>query len=129
MLPQSGTSDTRSRGRGNSNQNKTSNRLTVEYLQQNGASLKESLPAKILMVKAEENKFQSGAVQVICKVAINGEIRFWYLDIKKNPNYGLLTKKFGHDENEWIDKQILLGLEQNDFYENQLIRVSFPTKK
>jgi hypothetical protein len=79
---------------------------------------------KIIMVKADPNG-RFGA-QVICKVAVNGEIKFWYLDIKKNPNYRLLVEKFGNDENDWVNQKILLGLDLDEFSDNYFVRVSFP---
>jgi hypothetical protein len=97
---------------------KKSNRLHTNDL------TKQPREAKILMVKSDPNG-RYGA-QVICKLAVNGEIKFWYLDIKKNPNYRLLVDKFGNDENDWAGQKILLGLEQDEFSDNFFVRVSFP---
>jgi hypothetical protein len=82
--------------------------------------------AKILAVKADsENQF---GPRVICKLALNGEVVFWGVNIKKNPNYTILEKKFGLDENDWAGEKILLSLEKDDFTENYQIRVSFPAQ-
>jgi hypothetical protein len=80
--------------------------------------------AKIKMVKADpDGKFGS---QVIVKLAVNGEVKFWYISLAKNPNYKILTEKFGHDENDWAGETILLGTEKDEFSDNLFIRVSFP---
>lgn len=100
---------------------KTSNRLHVSDLS------KQPREAKIVMVKADP-KGRYGP-QVICKVAVNGEVKFWYLDIKKNPNYKLLVSQFGNDENDWAGQKILLGTEQDEFSDNFFVRVSFPTEE
>ena len=105
--------------RGANNQRK-SNRLRVEDLSH------EPREAKILAVKADpDGRF---GAQVIAKIAVNGEIKFWYLDIKKNPNYKHLVGKFGNDENDWAGQRILLGLEQDNFSDNWFIRVTFSEK-
>ena len=117
MLPQAeGTTSNRAAS-GKSN---NSNRLKVEDLSMDPRS------AKIQMVKADlEGRF---GAQVIVKLSVNGMTKFWYLNIKTNPNYQLLVAKFGHDENDWAGEQILLGLVQDGFYDQYLIRVSFPAK-
>jgi hypothetical protein len=118
MLPQSGGNTASRASRG---QKINTNRLKPEDL--------SSTPrdGKILAARADLNgKF---GAQVILKVAVNGEIKFWYLDIKKNPNYQLLTEKFGHEENDWVNQKILLDTEQDEFYGNYYVRVSFPEVK
>jgi len=118
MLPQSDGTTSNRASRGATNKG---NRLRVEDLS------KEPRDAKILAVKADlEGRY---GAQVIAKVAVNGATKFWYLDIKKNPNYKILTAKFGHDENEWAGQKILLGLEQDEFSDNWFVRVSFPAAR
>lgn len=109
-------------GRGaRSGQAKNSNRLRVDDLS------KDPVEAKILMVKSDlDGKY---GAQVIAKIAIKGDTKFWYLDIKKNPNYRLMVAKFGQDENEWVDQRILLGLEKDDFNDQFFVRVTFPAKE
>lgn len=115
MLPNA--DQPQSSGRSGGSQ-KTSNRLRSEDLS------KEKRDAKILAVKADPDG-RYGA-QVIVKVAVNGGVKFWYLDIKKNPNYKLMVEKFGNDENDWVDARIQLDLEQDGFSDNWFIRVHFP---
>lgn len=83
--------------------------------------------AKITGVKAVEGQY---GAQVLCKLAIGGESRLWYLtaDIKKNPNYKLLIDKFGTEENDWMNQTILLGTVTDDVTEQAFIRVTFPGK-
>lgn len=107
-----------SAGSGGGKTQKPSNRLQTTDLS------RQPREAKIVMVKSDPSG-RYGA-QVICKIAVNGEVKFWYLDIKKNPNYKLLVDKFGNDENDWVSEKILLGVEKDDFSDNLFVRVSFP---
>lgn len=116
MLPNPDSTSGSSSGGGRTQ--KPSNRLHVNDLS------KQPRDAKIVMVKADPSGRYGP--QVICKIAVNGEIKFWYLDIKKNPNYKLLVDKFGNEENDWAGEKILLGTEQDSFSDNYFIRVSFP---
>ena len=80
--------------------------------------------AKVLGVKVdEEGRY---GTRVVLKLTFKGQTMFWGLGIKKNPNYDLLVGKFGHDENDWVGRHILLSAEQDEFSENFFIRVSFP---
>ena len=84
--------------------------------------------AKILMVRY--NKEGRFGARVEMKLAIDGKIKFFGVPPKNdNTNYSLLTGQFGHDENNWTDQRILLGLEQDEFSNNYFIRVSFPEGK
>lgn len=115
MIPSSGEAGSTGRRGG------TSNRLTAADLS------KEPRDAKILAARYEaEGKF--GKPQVIVKMAINGTIRFWYLDMKKNPNLQLLIEQFGKNENDWAGERILMGLEEDPFHDTWYPRVSFPEK-
>jgi hypothetical protein len=80
--------------------------------------------AKVLAVRNDpENRF---GPSVVLKLALAGETIFWNINLKRNPNYQLLEKQFGLDENDWVGQKILLGLEQDGFSENYFIRVDFP---
>lgn len=82
------------------------------------------IAAKIQSVKYEpEAKF---GPRVLLKLAMKGETYFWGVTTKKNPNYNFLEQQFGHDENDWIGQEILLGLEQDEFTEQYFPRVTFP---
>lgn len=86
--------------------------------------------AKILMVRY--NKEGRFGARVEMKLAIEGKIKYWGIPPKiegNSPNYRDLTAKFGHDENDWVDKRILLALEKEDFGEQYFIRVLFPDDK
>ena len=84
-------------------------------------------PAKILGVKPNANgKF--GAT-VILKLALDGQTTYWSVNVKKDPNYPILEKEFGLDENNWVSKPILIHLEQDEFSEQYYKRVSFPPKQ
>lgn len=119
MLPGQDSGDG---GRGGRGGNRKSNKLTVEDLSV------QPREAKILAVKASDGQF---GPQVVVKLSVNGESKFWYVSTKKdkNPNYGLLLARFGRDENEWAGQKILLASELDDFTDNYYIRVSFPEKE
>ncbi len=115
MLPQADSTDSNRAERGAA---RKSNRLRVEDLSTTPRD------AKIIAVKADlEGRF---GAQVIAKLAVNGDTKFWYLSIKKNPNYKLLVEKFGHDENDWAGQKILLATQQDEFSDQYFVRVSFP---
>ncbi len=81
-------------------------------------------PAKILAVKNDaENKF---GPRVVLKLALDGAVIFWGVDVKKNPNYKTLEKRFGYEENNWAGQLILLGLELEEFSEQYNPAVTFP---
>lgn len=87
----------------------------------------EPRQVKIVDVRVEEKpKNFGGGAQVVAKVAVNGGTKFWYLDIAKNPNYEVLVAKFGHDENDWVQKTILCHAEEDGFYGNLVIKTTFP---
>jgi hypothetical protein len=82
--------------------------------------------AKILGVRLDsENRY---GPRVNVKLALDGKIKFWGVPTakSKSPNYRLLLDKFGADENDWIDKRILLLLEQDEFSGQWFARVDFP---
>lgn len=84
--------------------------------------------AKILMVRY--NKEGRFGARVEMKLAIDGMIRYWGVPPKsddRNPNYKLLTDKFGHDENNWVEQRIILLLVQDDFSQQYFVRVDFPS--
>lgn len=79
--------------------------------------------AKILAVRYnQEGRF---GARVEMKLAFRGEIIFWGVppgkDPKKNANYIVLTKAFGHDENDWADQRIQLFLEQDEWSGNYFV--------
>ncbi len=85
--------------------------------------------AKILGVRADtENRF---GPRVTIKLAIEGKIKFWGIPTTKgkSPNYRLLIDKFGNDENDWLDKRILILLEQDEFSGQYFARVDFPQEE
>jgi hypothetical protein len=82
--------------------------------------------AKIIMVRDEDNaKF---GLRINLKIAMDGKMYIWTVRIKNNPNYNDLTAKFGHEENDWVDQRILIGLEKDEFNETYYARVSFPSE-
>lgn len=87
---------------------------------------KQPKAGKILAVKVDtEGKF---GTRVVCKLAFDGKTIFYGINIAKNPNYELMTARFGQDENDWVGQGILLGLEKDDFSDQYFVRVSFPKK-
>jgi hypothetical protein len=116
---------------GNESQPRGGNRKGgMEWLKNEDLSLQPK-EAKILMVRY--NKEGRFGARVEMKLAIEGKIKYWGVPPKsddRNPNYRLLTGKFGHDENNWVDQRILLMLEQDDFSQQYFVRVDFmePTK-
>ena len=115
MLPESGEETQPSRGSGVPS-GKNSNRFRPE-------DVPTERPVRIIAVKVEEKKKEfGGGTQVVVKVAVNGGTKFWYLDIKKNPNFVDLRGFFGADENDWVDKVVLCKAEADGFYGNQVIR-------
>lgn len=89
---------------------------------------KQPKEAKILAVKAKEGKF---GAQVILKLALDGKTIFDSISVKNNPNYQALEGKFGHDENDWTGRKVLIHLEQDEFSDQYFKRYSLPaeTKK
>jgi hypothetical protein len=84
---------------------------------------------KILAVNYEaENRFNKRP-SIVLKLALNGQTKFWRVDIAKNPNYKKLLDRFGAEENDWLDNKVLLALEQHGFYGNYYPSVSFLDEK
>lgn len=99
----------------------------LKYLTNEMLSAKSQTPARITAVKVDEdNKY---GARIILKLAMKGDTIFWGINIKKNPNYKLLTDKLGFEENDWVDQEILLGLDQDSFTGSYFARVDFPEKK
>lgn len=94
------------------------------YLTNEMLSTKTPTSARILGVRLdEENRY---GARVVLKMVMEGNTIYWGVNIKKNPNYKLLEKEFGREENDWVQKDILLQLEKDDFSESYFARVSFP---
>jgi hypothetical protein len=124
--PEEGQNEMLPRGDAGSNSTKPKRAGAMEYLQ-NEALSKQPKEAKILAIKADpDNKY---GARVILKLAFEGKIVFWGVNIKKNPNYQLMLDKFGDDENDWTDQRILIHLEQDEFSGQYFARVSFPEKE
>ena len=122
MLPTGDTSGTKSTGR------RGSSGSGMEYLKNDDLSTNQ-VEGRILGVKYDaENRF---GPRVLIKLAINGHIKFWGVPTNKakSPNYRLLLEKFGPEENDWLEKIILLSLEKDDFTGNYFPRVDFPSTK
>jgi hypothetical protein len=83
--------------------------------------------ALILMVRSEPN--HRFGPSVVCKISLEGRTMLWTLNIDNNPNFGTLVHKFGKNEEEWVEKRILLLLEQDEFSEQFNIRTQFPSAK
>lgn len=87
----------------------------------------QSKEAKILMVRYnQEGRF---GARVEMKLALDGKIKYWGVPPRlddKNPNYRILTEKFGHNENDWVDQRILLSLEKDEFTQQYFVHVDFP---
>ena len=99
---------------------------SMRYLKNEDLS-KTPKEAKIIGVKADpDNKFGAG---VVLKMSLEGQTIFWTVRTKRNPNYRILTEKFGFDENDWNGNKILLFLEQDEFSDQFFPRVAFPTEK
>lgn len=97
------------------------NWLKVDHL------TKQPKEAKILMVRSDaDNRF---GPRVNLKIAMDGQVYFYGINIKGNPDYQALLERFGQDENEWVDKKILLHAEQDEFTDKFFPRVTFPTGK
>lgn len=80
--------------------------------------------ARILMVRNEpQHRF---GPSVVVKIVLEGKTMLWTLNISNNPNFGILVNKFGKNEDEWVDKRILLLLEKDEFSEQYNIRTQFP---
>lgn len=83
--------------------------------------------AKILMVRL--NKQGRYGARVELKLAFEGQIMYFGVPPNEEvTNYSLLIKKFGPEENDWVDKRILLYLEKDKFSEQFFIRVDFPKR-
>lgn len=98
----------------------------MKYLTNDNLS-KEEKDAKILGVRYDgENRF---GPRVILKIDLSGDVLFWGVNIRKNPNYKMLVDRFGRDENDWVGENIKLFLEKDDFSESYFPRVEFGSKK
>jgi hypothetical protein len=121
MIPSSSSSNQSSGSRGNRRQG------GMQFLRVEDLSPNSDIDAKILAVKVQQDgKFGPA---VVLKLALKGETRFWTVTINKNPNFPVLEKKFGNDENDWVGQKILLGLEKDDWSDQFFVRVSFPVEK
>lgn len=80
---------------------------------------------KILGIKAVDGRFGK---QIKAKVAVDGSMYFWYLNLK-SPQWEVLKGKFGLDENEYVGVEVLLSLEKDDFEERYFVAVDFPKVK
>lgn len=97
------------------------------YLTNEMLSTKTTTAARILAVKLDdENRY---GARVVLKMVLDGNTVYWGVNIKKNPNYKLLEKEFGREENDWVGKDIFLQLEKDDFSESYFARVTFAEKK
>lgn len=104
----------------------TSDATGLPYLKADMLSIQPK-EARILMVR-NEPKHRFGP-SVVVKLELENKSLLWTLHVSNNPNFAILLKKFGKDENEWIDKTILLVLEQDEFSEQYNIRTHFPEGK
>jgi hypothetical protein len=121
MLPNAGTPSQGKRGGGGSRGGGAAGALPYLNADMLSTQPKE---AKILMVRNEPaHRF---GPSVVVKLALEGKTVLWTLNISNNPNFAILLHKFGKDENEWVDKRILLLLEQDEFNEQYNIRTQFP---
>jgi hypothetical protein len=85
----------------------------------------EGKRAKILGVQSQRTKYND----LVVKLAIGGRSFFFGLRLS-NPNFETLYEAFGADENKWVGQEFLIGLEWNDFYEKNFVRVlEAPAKK
>lgn len=95
----------------------------LEYLK-NDHLTKNAKEARILGVRVDtENKF---GARVLLKLVLEGKTLFWGVNIKKNPNYQSLVAKFGKDEDDWVDKKILLFLQEDSFTGTWFPHCEFP---
>jgi hypothetical protein len=116
MLPAPGTgknASQRESGGGRSNRKPPAVPfITVEDLTE------EPKRAKILGVQTQNTGFND----IIVKIAIGG--RSYFLGLKaSNPNYELLFKAFGDNENKWVGEEFTIGLNWNEFYEKNFVHV------
>lgn len=134
MLPEPGTPQ-QQQSTGRSRRTKTDNVwLNVEFVSSLGVVAEgPGADAKCLAVKYEphpKEKFgKQPGPQVVVKLAIGGQTKFWNLDIANNPNYKYLCEQFGKDENDWPGQKFQIGLEQHEFYDNLLLRAMFDKKE
>lgn len=99
----------------------------MTYLTNEMLSTKTPKSARILAVKLEEeNRY---GPRIVLKLAFEGNTIFWGVNIKKNPNYKLLEKQFGNEEDDWVSNDIELQLVPDKFTDGHFIHVSFPDKK
>ena len=124
MLPNAGSPSQGKRGGGGSRGGGSGGALPYLNADMLSTQPKE---AKILMVRNEpQHRF---GPSVVVKLALEGKTVLWTLNISNNPNFSILLHKFGKEENEWVDKRILLLLEQDEFNEQYNIRTQFPPKQ
>lgn len=82
--------------------------------------------AKVLGVQYDAQGSFGASVNL--KIAMDGHTFIWYVNVQKNPNYKSLVQKLGRDENDWVEKNILLAVVEN-FSGKLNIEVSFPESR
>jgi len=132
MLPEPtvGRQQTNQGGSGRSSGGGRSKRSGLAYLNNDSPLLSlDKKKTKILAVKA--NPPQEGRQNfsdVVVKLALSGESVLWGLKTN-NPNFEILTEEFGRDENDWVGKEFMIGLEEDDFDHRKWIRIETMPKK
>lgn len=94
--------------------------LTNEHLS------KQPKEAKILSVRVVTKEWNGKSSQAVSlRLAMEGHQFMWDLKLS-NPNLATLQQQFGLEENEYVDKKILLYLEQDEHSLQYWPRVDFP---
>lgn len=84
--------------------------------------------AKILACQPMEDNFNKGKTLVMCKLSLEGKIRLFPLRVN-NPNLEVLQNAFGVDENDWVDRHILLKTEEHSITGQHQIVADVPEQK
>jgi hypothetical protein len=69
--------------------------------------------AKILSCRLQPDNFDKSRQLVSVKLSLNGVIKLWPVRIN-NPSLAVLQEAFGRNEDDWVEKRILLWSEEDE---------------
>ena len=99
-------------------------RSGLPYVNESNLSL-DKKRCRVLAVKLNDAPVKEGQRRfsdVIVKFAMGGDM--FLLGLKTdNPNYEILCKAFGEDDNRWPEREFFMFLEEDDFDKRRWVRV------
>lgn len=121
MLPKPGAQNN---GQGQQGGGGGRQRSGLPYVNESNLSL-DKKRCRVLAVKLNDAPVREGQRRfsdVIVKFAMGGDM--YLLGLKTdNPNYEILCKAFGEDDNRWLEREFFMYLEEDDFDKRRWVRV------